>query len=552
MKKTIPIGITNYAEFINDNFYFVDKTLLIQEFLERKAKVTLVTRPRRFGKTINMSMLAEFFDITKDSHKLFVGTKIMDTPYASEMNQYPVIYMTFANAKGNKENIVKFIKEQLQLEYMRYMHILENLNEFNQKTYDKIKQGIINYDNGTLNDVNNAISFLMRILKEYYHKDVMVFIDEYDTPFMEAHVNGFYDEVKEDLSALLRTSLKNSPCLKYSFLTGIQRIAKENIFSDLNNLKVCTVANDGYAPYFGFTTEETKEILEYYGLELTDEVKDMYDGYKIGNQDIYNPWSIMNYADNQILDSYWANTSAVKMIKNALLHIDRTNQYFDELYDELIMTGKVTTKVSLNTSFYEDATAATLWGYFVNAGYLTVDSVLSLDDDVYCIRIPNKEVRKEIMKITEAYLSLEEGQSNELLDALIHEDKEKFINRYRTILQIPSYHDLNNENSYHMMVLGAFSHLLNRYEIKSNKEVGLGRCDIILKAKNPTHTSFVLEFKYLKEKASNVQEKLEQLSTQAIQQIIDKKYDEGLIGKVVYIGLSHYKKDVNMKWIYKN
>ena len=240
------------------------------------------------------------------------------------------------------------------------------------------------------------------------------------------------------------------------------------------------------------------------------------------------------------------------MIKNAFMHIDKSNQYFNEQYDKLIMTGNLTTKVSLETSFYEDATVATLWGYFVNAGYLTVDSVVSLDDEEYCIRIPNKEVCKEMIKITEAYLSLNEGQSHDLLDSLIQEDQEMFLNKYRTILQIPSYHDLTNENSYHMMVLGVFSHLLDRYEIKSNKEVGLGRCDIILKAKKPTQTSFVLEFKYLKEECKDVKEKLEHLASQAVQQIIDKKYDEGLNGKVVYIGLAHHQKDVVMKWIYKN
>ena len=422
------------------------------------------------------------------------------------------------------------------------------MSQLEKNDYDLIIKGIMNKYNGTLADVNYSISFLMKMLKKYYQKDVMVFIDEYDTPFIEAKVGGFYEKVKDDLVALLRTALKSSDDLQYAYLTGIQRVAKENVFSDLNNIKVFTVANQEYAEYFGFTVEETKELLKYYGLELTDEVKDMYDGYKIGNYDICNPWSIMKYASNRVLDFYWVNTSAVKMIKNAFMHLDKTNNYFESKYDELIMNGKVTTKVSLNTSFYEDATAATLWGYFVNAGYLTIEEVVSLKERKYCLRIPNQEVKEEMINITEAYLSLDEGQSNELIDSLIHEDQEMFLSQYRTILQIPSYHDLTNENSYHMMVLGVFSHLLDRYDIKSNKEVGLGRCDIILKAKNPNQTSFVLEFKYLKEEGQDVQEKLEQLSSQAIQQIIDKKYDEGLVGKVVYIGLAHHKKDVVMKW----
>ena len=223
MLKTSPIGVVNYEKLITGHYYFVDKTLLIKEFLEKNNPVTLVTRPRRFGKTINMSMLAEFFDITKDSHKLFQGTKIMETPYVSEMNQYPVVYMTFADAKSSKDKVVKYIKYQLKHEYERYKHIFKNIDEHDQDDYNAIMEGIKNKRDGRLDNVDDAIVFLMEKLKAYYGKDVMVFIDEYDTPFIEAHVNGFYNEVKDDLSALLGTSLKNSPCLKYAFITGKQR-----------------------------------------------------------------------------------------------------------------------------------------------------------------------------------------------------------------------------------------------------------------------------------------------------------------------------------------
>ena len=259
--KAILTGVYDYRELKQEKYYSVDKTLMIKDFLERKSKVTLVTRPRRFGKTINMSMMSEFFDITKDSKEIFKGTKIMDTPYASELNQYPTIFISFADAKENKETIVKYIKTQLQNEYIRYHFIFNQLNELEQNDYLYILEGLKNKNNGILNDVDNAIVFLMRCLKKYYGKDVMLFIDEYDTPFIEAKTGNFYQELKGSLATLLRSSLKNSEDLKYAFITGIQRVAKENIFSDLNNLDVYTVCDREYSEYFGFDSDETKKLL---------------------------------------------------------------------------------------------------------------------------------------------------------------------------------------------------------------------------------------------------------------------------------------------------
>ena len=316
--KKIPTGIKSFRKLREENYYFVDKTLMIKDFLERGSEVTLITRPRRFGKTINMSMMSEFFDITKDSKEIFKGTKIMDTPYASELNQYPTIFISFADAKENKETIVKFIKNQFQLEYSRYNYIFKDMDEYEENDYRIINEGIKNNQNGTLQDIEKALIFLMRRLKKYYGKDVVLFIDEYDTPFVEAHTGGFYDEVRGGLAGLLHNSLKTSTSLKYAMLTGIQRVAKENIFSDLNNLDVYTVIDNDYSEYFGFSIEETKELLEYYDLELNDEVKEMYDGYKMGDKEIYNPWSILNYARRKVLVPYWVNTSANTMLKQAI------------------------------------------------------------------------------------------------------------------------------------------------------------------------------------------------------------------------------------------
>ena len=546
--KKIPTGIKSFRKLREENYYFVDKTLMIKDFLERGSEVTLVTRPRRFGKTINMSMMSEFFDITKDSKEIFKGTKIMETPYASEINQYPTVFISFADAKENKETIVKYIKTQLQNEYIRYHFIFNQLNELEQNDYLYILDGLKNKNNGILNDVDNAIIFLMRCLKRYYGKDVMLFIDEYDTPFIEAKTGNCYQEVKGSLATLLRSSLKNSEDLKYAFITGIQRVAKENIFSDLNNLVVCDVTDQRYAAYFGFDSDETKELLEYYGLELNDKVKEMYDGYHIGNRDIYNPWSLLNYVDTRELISYWVNTSANTMIKDG---IKKSNHDFKEQYKELIENGYLDTEVNLQTSFYEVESTLTLWGLFVNAGYLTIDQVIDLMDSYYRIRIPNEEVKKEFKNITDYYLSLEDGQLNRLMRYLRYEQADKFIKEYKDILMIPSYHDLEKENSYHMMMLGMCLCLDKDYEIISNREVGKGRDDLILKAKDEKKTSFVLEFKYLKETKKNIEEKLEKLANEAIHQIKENKYDYELKGKVIYIGLAHHGKDVRIKWVNK-
>ena len=542
-RKAIPIGITDFRELREDDFYFVDKTLMIRDFLERKSKVTLITRPRRFGKTLNMSMMAEFFDITKDSKEIFKDTAIMNSSYGSEMNQWPTIFISFADAKRTKIEIIQRIKEELQNEYAKYSNAFVDLNEFDESNYNKIKKALLNSDDGNLTNVTNALAFLMKILEKYYHKKVMVFIDEYDTPFVEAHVSGCYQDIRNGLSSLLHNSLKTSNSLALGMLTGIQRVAKENIFSDLNNIDVYSVRDNAYSSYFGFNAKEVNELLKYYDLSLNQDVKEMYDGYRMGNTDIYNPWSILNYAKRKELVSYWVNTSSNTMIKNALKESD---SYFKDQYESLIKDGYLDTEVNLQTSFYEVTEASTLWGLFVNAGYLTIDEVIDSLNSYCRLRIPNQEVHKEFRNLTESYLSLNEGQLTRLARYLVHEQLDLFAKEYKNILMIPSYYDLTNENSYHMMMLGMCICLSNDYKVISNREEGKGRCDLILKAKDEKKTSFVLEFKYVKEEQT--EEKLDQLAEQAIQQIISNKYDQDLKGKVIYIGLAHHGKDVVVKW----
>lgn len=542
MRKAIPLGVVDYETLKNQNYFFIDKSMMIYDFLMRKSTVTLITRPRRFGKTINMSMMSSFFDITKDSKEIFKDTKIVETEYISEMNQYPTIFISFANAKNDKWNVVKEIKLQLRKEYDRYAHVFEQkMTVFEQNEYESLVQGLMTKNDGILDNIIDALSFLMERLEKYYHKKVMVFIDEYDTPFIEAHVGGYYEELRGGLSSLLHNALKTSTSLHYAMMTGIQRVAKENIFSDLNNLVVCTVKDLEYSQYFGFTEEETKQTLEYYDLSLNDEVKSMYDGYHFGEHDIYNPWSILNYASRKVLEPYWVNTSSNTMIKKA---ISSSDEAFERGYEELIRNGKLETTVKMDTSFFEVNNTENLWGLLVNAGYLTLHKTISIQDSLYIIKIPNQEVQLEFRKLTAYHLKATETDLTVLFNSLKCCRKEDFEDRYRKILlTLPSYHDLKDENSYHMMLLGMCAWLSNEYEVISNREVGKGRCDIILKSKK-SQISYILEFKYTNDSSVD----LKQLAKSAIDQIDSRRYDSELSGTVIRIGLAHYQKNVEIEW----
>ena len=542
MRKAIPLGVVDYETLKNQNYFFIDKSMMIYDFLMRKSTVNLITRPRRFGKTINMSMMSSFFDITKDSKEIFKDTKIVESEYISEMNQYPTIFISFANAKNDKWNVVKEIKLQLRKEYDRYAHVFEQkMTVFEQNEYESLVQGLMTKNDGILDNIIDALSFLMERLEKYYHKKVMVFIDEYDTPFIEAHVGGYYEELRGGLSSLLHNALKTSTSLHYAMMTGIQRVAKENIFSDLNNLVVCTVKDPEYSQYFGFTEEETKQTLEYYDLSLNDEVKSMYDGYHFGEHDIYNPWSILNYASRKVLEPYWVNTSSNTMIKKA---ISSSDEAFERGYEELIRNGKLETTVKMDTSFFEVNNTENLWGLLVNAGYLTLHKTISIQDSLYIIKIPNQEVQLEFRKLTAYHLKATETDLTVLFNSLKCCRKEDFEDRYRKILlTLPSYHDLKDENSYHMMLLGMCAWLSNEYEVISNREVGKGRCDIILKSKK-SQISYILEFKYTNDSSVD----LKQLAKSAIDQIDSRRYDSELSGTVIHIGLAHYQKNVEIEW----
>lgn len=542
--KKLLIGLQDFRSLREKNGYYVDKTQMIEEFLESGYQITLITRPRRFGKTLNMSMLAEFLDCTKQSGDIFDGTKISESSLMQEMNSYPVIFLSFLNVKGDTAGMLLYqLICVIRSEYQRWVSLLHDgaLTEEQGKEFQYIYQCLWQPESQeAVNCIIKAITVLAQMLEVYYGKKVCLLIDEYDTPFIAANAGGYYDEVRGILSGILSNSLKGNPSLEKAMLTGIQRVAKENIFSGLNNLCVCTVCDSPYSDCFGFTEEETRELLQYYGLELTEDMKAMYDGYLFGKTEIYNPWSVACYTTKRELEPYWVNTSENSVIKHAL---EQRGEKFAQAYNKLIEKGTVHVGVELTTAYYEQPDDASLWGLLLNAGMVTVRN--KLEEGFYALQIPNYEVKKVFQDLTAFYLQLEEGHIATMLRYLRLGMLEDFVEEYKWILlELPSCHDLRGENSYHMMMLGMCAFLYKDYEVKSNRESETGRSDILLYAKKPGAMHMILEFKYTRDETQN----LEALAEEAIRQIKEKKYEAGMSGQICYIGLAHFGKKAEVRW----
>ena len=536
VKKKVLIGLQDFRRLRELNAYYVDKTMMIGEFLDSPYQITLITRPRRFGKTMNMSMLAEFLDCTRDSKAIFAGTKISRTEWMAELNQCPVIFLSLLEIKSDTaEGMLWQLSGRIREEYKRYYNMLnsgklsgDQVEEFNH-IYNVLAH--VQSKEQWKNCVIRSILVLCEVLSSYYGKNVYLLIDEYDTPFMSANMNGYYSEVRSVLAGFLSTSLKGNPYLERAMLTGIQRVAKENIFSGLNNLMVFTVNDSEYEDCFGFTEEEVRKLLDDFDLEFTDEVKETYDGYRFGNKDIYNPWSVTNYAVRKRLAPYWVNTAENSILKDAMRERGTT---FEKEYNELIETGEITTVVSLTTAYYEHQSDASLWGLMVNAGMLTIQE--NMGDDYYTLRIPNQEVWSAFRELAAFSLQIDEGDMQKLFMELVRGNIDEFAERYQNILlTLPSYHDLQCENSYHMMVLGMCVFQQKNYIIESNRENGNGRADLLMRAKRSGYPNMILEFKYTKDK----KEDLDKLAASAVEQMKDKKYDVNLDTPVYYIGLAH-------------
>lgn len=533
-KRKLAIGVQDFRFLRERKAYYVDKTQMVPEFLDSWYQVTLITRPRRFGKTMNMSMLAEFLDCTKDSAEIFAGTKISRSEWVSEMNQHPVVFLSFLNVKADSASMMAAqLGGALRGEYERYSPIIKDssLPEEQKDSFNQIYNSLRSPDDDveSRKSIVNSIAVLCQVLEMYYGKKVYLLLDEYDTPFISANSGGYYDEVREMLTGMMRSALKGNPSIEKALLTGIQRVAKENIFSGLNNLVVCTVKDSDYEDCFGFTEEEVRDLLDYCGVPFTGEVKEMYDGYQIGMTDLYNPWSISCYAARRKLESYWVNTGENSIIKNAM---EQRDDSFVRDYNTLIEQGKVEVQAELATAYYEKADDASLWGLLINAGMVTIQE--QTDEDHFLVRVPNQEVWKAFRELTAFYLRVEEGHIGTMLYDLEAGKMDRFAEDYQGILmKLPSYHDLKSENSYHMMMLGMCAFMQRHYEVSSNRENGGGRGDIVLRGRKPQYPGMILEFKYTKDESQD----LEELALEAISQIKDKRYDAGMDGIVYFIGL---------------
>jgi len=549
-KKLLPLGEDDFRSVRESKTesYYVDKTLMIRDFLREEKKVTLITRPRRFGKTLNMTMLRDFLDINQKSHDIFKGLAIMDTKYADDINSTPVVYLSLKNCVGNNvEMMIAAVAEEMFSEYKKHAKNLQDVDQ-NDDTYlrffqtleifrkvPKAKNGdddvskVVHIQKNLI-FVQNSLSYLIETLHAFYQVRPVVLIDEYDNPIIEAHQLGFREEFTSFYSGFLTTALKGNAHLKQALLTGIQRVAKESIFSKLNNPVVYNVLDEYYSPYFGLTEQETRTLLNYYDLELDDEVKSYYDGYLFAGLEIYNPWSILNYAHRKILKAYWLKTSTNVLIKESVLKADYN---FHHSFEKLIINGEVEVALNLEASFAELPRRDTLWGLFVNAGYLTVTKV---DYRLYLftVRIPNEEIATEFQTIVSAYAKLSSELLQQMLIALIKGNMDDFFRTYQQlVLESTSYYD-TKENAYHMLMLGMVMQLRELYEITSNIESGHGRSDIILKSKSHERCHLIIEFKQ--------GEAVDELKYEALKQIHDNKYYAGLTGEVLCIGIAHDKK----------
>ncbi|MEG1669392.1 AAA family ATPase, partial [Chryseobacterium sp.] len=514
-KKQLPIGVSSFRETIEENYYYVDKTMLIDEILSKKTKVVLFTRPRRFGKTLNMTMIKEFFDISLDSKELFKGLKIENSPYYNQINTAPVIFFSFRDCKGGKAYLVANMKREIYSQYEKYAFIRESLDNNKKNTMDRIVSNLIDSSYENLQDVCISLQFLTQIVNQYYKKPVILLIDEYDTPMISAYTEKCYEELRSFFSTLYSSALKDNVYLKQALLTGIQRVAKENIFSGLNNIIVSSVASTGYAKHFGLLEEETEKLLNYYDLELNDQVKSMYDGYNFGGYEMYNPWSVLNYANEKKLMPYWINTSSNMLIREC---IQQGHTDFKEDFEKLIAEGTADVSLKTETSFFELKDTSTLWGLLLSSGYITLtNDKADFDRLQRTVKIPNREVKQEFRTIVAQYAKINESSLEEMFDALLYlKDIEKFKKVYKKIiLNNTSFHDAR-ENAYHMLFLGMCIYLDGYYVVKSNIEAGKGRSDIYLKAKTNEYPNLIIEFKY--------GEDLEKLALEAIKQIQDKQY----------------------------
>ena len=541
MKRLLPDGISDFKTLIENNYYYVDKTPFISEVGKNVGKTLLFTRPRRFGKTLNMSMLKYFFDVREaDKNKeLFNDLKISKTSYFEEQGKYPVIFISMKDIKGNNfEDLKKGIINSISDLYAEYSFLRESLDERDRRKFEKIW---FSEQDGSYED---SLKFLAKILCEYYNKKVVVLIDEYDTPLVSAYKYGYYKEAKNFFSGLYGSVLKDNTILQVGVITGIVRVVRAGIFSELNNLSEHSILDTEYEEYFGFLEEEVREALKNYEIDSKlEEVHSWYNGYKFGDTNVYNPWSILKYLSKKEFKSYWIDTSDNYLIKDILKEAEK--ETFEKL-NNLLFGKEIEEEISGKSTLQEVLEAQDLWELLLFSGYLTIDK--KIEDNVYSIKIPNNEVKKFFK---DSFIEISFGTNltfKKLIKNLLDNSIDEFEkNLQEILLRYMSFYDISNiEKVYHNFILGLMIHLEGKYHINSNGEGGLGRYDISIEPLNKNLRGFILEFK-----VADSEENLIEKAEEAIKQIEDKKYYIYLqnrgIKEVIFVGMAFYKKLVKIK-----
>ncbi len=550
-RKPFPVGVSNYRELC-EFYYYVDKTLIIKDFLDERPKVSLFTRPRRFGKTLTMDMLKTFFELSQeDTSVYFQDKKIWQCGenYRKHQGKYPVIFLSFKDVKCDTwKDTYRLITQIIELEFIRHSELAKSEKVTIRDFYYKIV-------NGTAEESEYVFSLknLSQMLREHYGTAPVIIIDEYDTPIQQGHTKDFYDKVIEFMRNLFSGCLKdNDVNLSFGFLTGILRVAKESIFSGLNNLTINSILDDRYSQYFGFTAEEVEEMAAYHGaVDKLSEIREWYDGYRFGDTEIYNPWSVINYFNKNCKpESYWENTGNNAVIGELLAETDE--EIFDNL-KELLQGRTITTYVDTNVIYPEiKKNPSSVYSFLLVSGYLKLAEAGLTDIGALMCRVslPNKEIalvyKKEIIDRLQQVNT--QSTSIAIQEALYtgNTDKlQKYLQKF--LLESVSYYDTYNENSYHMMLLGLCAVMSDKYVISSNREAGEGRYDIALRPKKDSLPGFLIELKAEKDCS---EQRLKELAEQALQQIEEQKYDVQMaserVSPVIKYGIAFSNKRVQI------
>ena len=538
MKQTVSIGAQDFAYIRENNCFFVDKTSFIKEWWENKDAVTLITRPRRFGKTLNLNMLECFFSLEYAKRDdLFEGLSVWEEEqYRQLQGTYPVLFLSFANIKGNT---YKAAREGIIQAIVRLYGKYDSL-----RREDFMARQDLEYFDSVSSEMSDtvaalALSSLSDYLSRYYGKKVLIFLDEYDTPLQEAYVNGFWQELVDFMRGIFNAAFKTNPYMERGLLTGITRVSRESIFSDLNNLTVVTTTSEKYCTQFGFTEKEVFDALEAYGLTAQKEkVKYWYDGFSFGQRkDLYNPWSITCFLEERKYKPYWVNTSSNKMIAQL---IQRGTPEIKTMMEDLLEGKELVTEIDEEIIFEQlGKKKNAIWSLLLASGYLKVNQIYEdekTDRFVYHLTITNREVRMMFEDMIRDWFSEEDVPYNEFIKAMLSGDV-KAMNRYMNTVSLAtfSYFDTAKnsftenapERFYHGFVLGLVVELMGRYKVNSNRESGYGRYDVMLEPLNSEDPAFILEFK-----AQDSDEKdLEKTVESALNQIKDKKYESELIAR---------------------